>query len=128
MTEPTHSHSHADHAHAGPDLKLYLTIGVALAVFTVVSFVVNYEVRHKVFSPPTGFVIILTVAICKAVLVGMFFMHLKYDWGNLYFMLLPILILATMMMLVLMPDIVFAWHNDLINQIDKAPAIPHAGH
>jgi cytochrome c oxidase subunit 4 len=128
MTEPTHSHSHPEHAHAGPDIKLYLIIGAALAVFTAVSFIVNFQVRHEHLSAVAGFIIILAVAICKAVLVGMFFMHLKYDWGNIYFMLIPIMILAVMMMLVLMPDIVFAWHNDLINQIDKAPAIPHAGH
>jgi caa(3)-type oxidase subunit IV len=128
MTEPAHSHSHPDHAHHGPDIKLYLLIGVALAVFTAVSFIVNYQVRHGVFSAGTGFVIILGVAICKAVLVAMFFMHLKYDWGNLYFMLVPIMILATMMMIVLLPDIVFGWHNDLINQINAAPTIPHPGH
>ena len=128
MTEPAHSHSHPEHAHAGPDIRLYLLIGAALAVFTAVSFIVNYQVRAGHFGAGTGFVIILGVAICKAVLVGMFFMHLKYDWGNLYFMLVPILILATMMMIVLLPDIVFSWHNDLINQIGTPPTIPRPGH
>jgi caa(3)-type oxidase subunit IV len=49
------------------------------------------------------------VAVCKAVLVGMFFMHLKYDWGKLYFIIVPISILGLMMMIVLLPDIVLAW-------------------
>ena len=49
------------------------------------------------------------VAVVKAFLVGLIFMHLKYDWGKLYFMIVPVFILGTMMMIVLMPDIVMAW-------------------
>jgi cytochrome c oxidase subunit 4 len=52
------------------------------------------------------------VAVVKATLVGMFFMHLKYEWAKLYFMIIPVFILGTMMMIVLMPDIVVAWHID----------------
>jgi cytochrome c oxidase subunit 4 len=93
----------------GPDLKLYMAVAAALAVFTASSFVFNYLVRQDVFSHATGFVLILGVAVCKAVLVGMFFMHLKYDWGKLYFLIFPVFIMATMMMMVLLPDIVLAW-------------------
>jgi caa(3)-type oxidase subunit IV len=55
--------------------------------------------------------LILGVAICKAVLVAMFFMHLKFDWARLYFMIIPVMILGTMMVVVLLPDIVLAWHH-----------------
>jgi cytochrome c oxidase subunit 4 len=99
-------HGQAEH---GPDLKLYLTVAAALAIFTASSFVFNYLVRQDVFSHVTGFVLILGVAVCKAVLVGMFFMHLKFDWGKLYFVIIPISIMAVMMMMVLLPDIVLAW-------------------
>src|SRR5262245_15558803 len=98
----THDPGHEEH---GPDLKIYLTIAAALAVFTAASFVVNYLVRQEVFSHSMGFFLILSVAIVKATLVGMFFMHVKYDWGNLYFLIIPAFILATMMVVVLLPDI-----------------------
>ena len=39
-----------------------------------------------------------------AVLVAMIFMHLKYDWRLLYFLLIPVCIMAVMMMVVLLPD------------------------
>jgi cytochrome c oxidase subunit 4 len=101
--------AHAAEAHHGPNVRLYLVIGGALAVFTVVSFVVNYLVRQDTLTPQTGFVIILGVAVVKAILVALYFMHLKYDWGRVYFMVVPVLILGTMFMIVLLPDIVFAW-------------------
>jgi hypothetical protein len=37
-------------------------------------------------------------------------MHLKFEWGKLYFMIVPAFILGLMMMLVLLPDTVIAWH------------------
>jgi caa(3)-type oxidase subunit IV len=116
--------AHAPGAHAGPNVKLYLVIGGALAVFTVVSFVVNAMYRGGTITAQTGFVIILGVAVCKAVLVAMFYMHLKYDWGRVYFMVVPVLILGTMFMVVLLPDIVLAWHTTDkpgTEQVEPAP-------
>jgi cytochrome c oxidase subunit 4 len=99
------------HGHHGPTLPLYLSVAAVLGVFTAVSFIVNDLVRHEMMSAMSGLVIILGVAVCKAALVGAFFMHLKYDWFKLYFMIVPVFILAVMMMLVLMPDIVVAWRH-----------------
>src|SRR5262245_21610097 len=102
--------SHETGAHAGPTLQLYLIIAAALAVFTAVSFIVNSLVRGGTLSTNTGFTLILGVAVCKALLVGAFFMHLKFEWGKLYFLIIPAFILGVMMMLVLLPDTVIAWH------------------
>ena len=107
MTD-THTDSHKDAGH-GPTYQIYMIIAVALAIFTAVSFVVNGQVHNKVLTPFNGFVIILGVAIIKATLVALIFMHLKYDWSKLYFLIIPAFILGTMMMFVLLPDIVFAW-------------------
>lgn len=105
MTEAHHDDAHDDRL-----MKIYLTIAVALAVFTAASFVVNFMVRSDILTPTVGFLLILAVAVCKAVLVGLYFMHLYFDWGKLYFMIIPAFILGVMMMFVLLPDIVFAWH------------------
>jgi caa(3)-type oxidase subunit IV len=102
---------HAD-GHHGPNLGVYMVVATALAVFTLVSFVCNLLVRHEVMSAVLAFVIILSVAIVKSTLVGAYFMHLKYDWAKLYFIIVPISILATMMVIVLMPDIVVGWQHD----------------
>jgi caa(3)-type oxidase subunit IV len=101
---PATDHDDPDH-HAGV-FKAYLTVFIALSVFTAVSFIVN-----AIFGigNVTGAAIIMVVAVVKAVLVGFVFMHLKWDWYKLYFMIVPAFIIGTMMIIVLLPDIVLAW-------------------
>jgi caa(3)-type oxidase subunit IV len=108
------SDTHDAAAHHGPTLQIYYAVFGALCVFTGMSFVVNYLCRDS--SPHTGMAIIMGVAVCKAVLVCMFFMHLKYEWMKLYFLIVPVAVLCVMMMIVLMPDGVVGWPNE------KAPA------
>ncbi len=103
--------SHNPQHHAGINVKMYFVIFGALAVFTAVSFIVNEAVRHDVLSVYAGFVLIMSVAVCKAVLVAMYFMHLKIDWTKLYFVIVPVMLLAVMMIIVLLPDVVLAWHH-----------------
>jgi caa(3)-type oxidase subunit IV len=103
--------THDSDAHHGPNFRIYLLIFGALSVFTVLSFVVNWAEHQFGFSAQTGASIIMVIAVCKAVLVGLVFMHLKWDWSKLYFMIIPAFILGTMMMIVLLPDIVIAWHQ-----------------
>ena len=97
----------ADEAHAphapddhGPTVKAYLTVFVALAVFTLLSFVANFAAaeERQWISKFVSFVIILGVAVVKAALVGLIFMHLKFDWRKLYFLIFPAFILGAMMM------------------------------
>lgn len=103
--------SHGSAGQHGPSIKTYLMIFGALCAFTLVSFVVNWCVRHMGLSPYAGFIIILSVAVCKAALVGAYFMHLMFDWGRVYLLIIPTLVLGPMMLLVLLPDIVLAWQG-----------------
>jgi caa(3)-type oxidase subunit IV len=109
----TDVHSEPEHAdgHHEPSDKAYIVIFAALAVFTAVSFIANEGARHDVISRYTSFAIILLVAVVKAVLVAMYFMHLKIDWGRVFVMVVPALILGPMLIIVLLPDIVLAWRN-----------------
>ena len=97
-------------AHGHEIFKAYMVVAVALCIFTASSFLFNYQVRAGHFSASTGFTLILGVAVCKALLVGAYFMHLKFEWRKLYFMIIPAFILGFMMMIVLLPDIVFVWN------------------
>jgi caa(3)-type oxidase subunit IV len=107
MTETGHASTH-DAAH---DLrvKAYFTVFAALSIFTAISFLANEAVRQGWIGLETSVAIILGVAVIKAFLVGLIFMHLNFDWGKVYFIIVPIFILGVMMMLVFMPDIVIAW-------------------
>ena len=103
--------SHTTDAHGGTGIRPYLVVFTALVIFTAVSFMANYAVQAGMISRAASFAIILGVAVCKAVLVAMFFMHLKYDWFRLYFMIVPVMILGAMMIIVFLPDMVLAWHQ-----------------
>jgi cytochrome c oxidase subunit 4 len=97
-----------DSAHHGPGFQAYLVVFGALSVFTAISFLVNATVGRNT----TGLLIILAVAVVKAILVGLYFMHLVVDWGRLYYLIFPTFILAAMFITVLMPDIVLAWSSE----------------
>src|SRR5437016_4611358 len=98
--------NHSEH-HAGPGFQAYMVVFLALSMFTAISFLVNYFVGRNM----TGLMIILGVAVIKAVLVGVYFMHLVVDWFKLYYLIFPTFILAAMFITVLLPDIVLVWHH-----------------
>ena len=93
--------------HAGPTFGAYIGVFVALCVCTAASFVVN-----QIFGDNNmkGAAIIMVVAIIKATLVAGIFMHLKFDWGKLYCIILPVCIVTVMMVIILSIDATLAWH------------------
>jgi cytochrome c oxidase subunit 4 len=112
MADAHEPHAGQGHGHGDKLFRIYMAVAIALSVFTAASFAINYSVRAGHFSARVGFLLILTVAVVKAGLVGAYFMHLIFDWGKLYFLLIPVFILALMMMIVLLPDQVVFWHHD----------------
>ena len=110
MHEPETT-AHAE-GHNGAAVKAYLVIFVALAIFTAVSFILNYIERQGGMTKEMSFALILAVAIIKATLVGMFFMHLKFDWGKFYFVIIPAFILGCVLIVVLLPDQVLIWRHN----------------
>jgi caa(3)-type oxidase subunit IV len=107
----THAHAASEHPHGPATTQPYWVVFAALCVFTAVSFIVNYFVRNGTLSAATGFTIILSVAVVKALLVAIYFMHLKWDWGRLYFLIIPTFALAPMLVFALLPDIVLYWSS-----------------
>ncbi len=95
--------------HHGSLFRAYMIIAIILAICTSLSFLFNQAISVKVLA----FFLILAVAITKAVLVALYFMHLKWDWKMLYFLIIPAFILGTMMMIVLMPDILINPSRDM---------------
>lgn len=112
------NHEHEEHVHeghaaadgheGGHGIKPYLLVFGALAVFTAISFVVYESLPKQTLAP---FVIILSIAVAKAILVAMYFMHLVLDWKRVYILIVPALILGPMLVIVLLPDIVLAWRT-----------------
>ena len=103
MTDQPHD-DHADHA--GPSFTAYLSVFGALCVCTALSFVVNQILGEN----HTSAGIIMGVAVIKAVLVAGIFMHLRWDWGKLYCIVIPVCILTVMMVIILSIDQTLVWH------------------
>ncbi len=97
-----------------------MVVAVALSIFTASSFFFNYLARQGTIGHVTSFVLILGVAIIKATLVAVIFMHLKWDWKLLYFLIIPVFIMGAMMMMVLMPDILLGSMHDQQAEIEIA--------
>lgn len=108
-------------SHAGPTSATYLGVFAVLAVCTLLSFLVNMVFHGEWIYVAAG--IILLVAVVKATFVAMYFMHLKFDWSRLYFLVFPVLILVVMMLLVFLPDAVVNPHRDPAGQVLRPPPL-----
>jgi caa(3)-type oxidase subunit IV len=106
----TEVHNSESHGHGEVKVKTYMVIFGALCGFTLISFVANFMAHPEVgwISRYTSFAIILGVAVFKATLVAMYFMHLVFDWGKVFIMIVPALVLGPMLMIVLLPDMVLS--------------------
>ena len=113
-TEPK---AHGDDGH----LKAYLIVFALLCVFTTSSFAFNEMQRHEQITAHTSLALIMGVAVIKAVCVALIFMHLKFDWGKVYFIVIPVTIMGIMMIIVLLPDIVLSWHHIPAPPFDAQP-------
>ncbi len=89
---------HATESHA-PYLKVFM----ALAVLTAVEYY-----YAAIFKDHFGVLVLglLFLAVIKAGLVGWYFMHLKFEGNWVYIMLVPAMILATIIVMALTPDMV----------------------
>jgi len=88
---------HAVEAHA-PYLKVWL----ALAIFTAIEYFYAYYLNQLFLILVVG---LLFWAVIKAGLVGWYFMHLKFEGKWVYFLIVPAVVLAAVLVLALGPDI-----------------------
>ena len=90
--------THESHAHPN-----YLAIFGYLVVLTGASFATL--ALHGRLGPTVIVLFVLCVAVCKASLVAMYFMHLKSEKAWKFVLLVPTLFMATVLVLALLPDI-----------------------
>ncbi len=94
-----------DHAH-GDDhsghVKIYIRVFVSLAIFTAIEYFYARIFKDAFVTLVLG---LMTWAVIKASLVGLYFMHLKYEGRWVFAMLVPSGILALVLVAALMPDI-----------------------
>jgi cytochrome c oxidase subunit 4 len=113
MTDHSHSDPHpgehgghdARHAGDGHGLAKYVYVFVALCVLTAASFFTYSDFWRNTMPPQVGWAFMMAVSCTKAMLVILFFMHVKYEANWKYVLTIPPAIMSIFLMLALVPDV-----------------------
>jgi cytochrome c oxidase subunit 4 len=98
-----HGGEHAAHDDHG--IKKYIYVFLALCVLTGASFFTysSYWPFHA--TPQIGWAFMMAVSCTKAMLVILFFMHVKYEANWKYVLTIPCAFMSVFLVLMLVPDI-----------------------
>lgn len=107
----THADDHADEHHGG--MGAYIAVFVALCVLTGASFFTYTDAWRNSIPKEIGWTFMMAVSCCKAMLVIMFFMHLKYEANWKYVLTIPAGLMSIFLVLMLVPDVGLRMDNGL---------------
>lgn len=104
MADKEH-HEHDDDDHGGTGK--YWVVFVCLCILTTASFLTYFDFWKEYMGEAkmTARMFMLAVAVVKASLVMLFFMHLKWEANWKYVLTIPSLMMAIFLMIALVPDI-----------------------
>src|SRR5437867_4443440 len=121
MHDPHNQHGHDPHGHDGHNhhgasavhddhgsqgVAKYLYVFLALTLLTTASFMTYTDLwRSHVRSAAVGWTFMMAVSCTKALLVMLFFMHLKWEASWKYVLTIPASVMAIFLMLALVPDV-----------------------
>jgi cytochrome c oxidase subunit 4 len=96
-------HGHGDHHEVG--IAQYIYVFIALCVLTTASFFTysSYWPFHA--QPMIGWAFMMAVSCTKAMLVILFFMHVKYEANWKYVLTIPAAFMSIFLVLALVPDV-----------------------
>ncbi len=95
-----HGHGHDDHG-----LTQYVYVFIALCVLTGASFFTYSDLWPFHSTPQVGWAFMMAVSCTKAMLVILFFMHVKYEANWKYVLTIPAGFMSLFLMLMLVPDV-----------------------
>jgi cytochrome c oxidase subunit 4 len=86
-------------------LGVYVMVFLALCVLTLVSFLVGNSSVLRENAPGVMWAAMMAVSCAKAMLVMLFFMHLKWEANWKYVLTIPASMMSLFLVLMLVPDI-----------------------
>jgi cytochrome c oxidase subunit 4 len=109
--------AHDEKGHAGP----YFMVFIALCVCTALSAAADMiQINNKLVL----IVVVMSIAVAKALFVLTYFMHLKFEGNWKLVLLAPTAILAIGLPLALTPDIGVSYYDNLAPQADYTEHSP----
>jgi cytochrome c oxidase subunit 4 len=103
--EHAHAAGHDDAGHHDVGIAKYIYVFIALCVLTTMSFFTYSSAWPFHEQPNIGRSFMMAVSCTKALLVILFFMHVKYEASWKYVLTIPPAIMAIFLMLALVPDV-----------------------
>ncbi len=97
--------SHDDHHESHGSYGLYMSIFVALCVLTTFSFLTYFDFWRENVPVNVSRAFMMAVSCTKAMLVIMFFMHLKWEANWKWVLTAPMLVMSALLVLALVPDV-----------------------
>jgi cytochrome c oxidase subunit 4 len=118
MAAITHGHAAAaEHKHPN-----YMAIFWALAALTVLELVVVF----MPFGKMTAGTLLCGLALGKAALVAMYFMHLRFEMRTLAMIAVTPLLIATLLVFILLPDGFAVAHKSVRKAAETSEGAPAA--
>jgi cytochrome c oxidase subunit IV len=106
MAHTSHTHGHHEQGHEDHGSNsLYLMVFGGLLVLTLISFLVGNSAALRMNAPGVMWAAMMAVSVAKAMLVILFFMHLKWEANWKYVLTIPCTIMSVFLVLMLVPDI-----------------------
>jgi cytochrome c oxidase subunit IV len=101
MTDHAH---HSDHEHHGGN-GIYIVVFFALCGLTTLSFLTYFDFWREHVPSEISRAFMMAVSCTKAMLVIMFFMHLKWEANWKWVLTVPASIMSALLIFALVPDI-----------------------
>jgi len=96
-----HEEHHGEHSH----LKLFIGVAIALAVLTGLSFSTEFLFENNIISKGMSWFLMMVVSCAKAMLVIVYFMHLKWETNWKWVLTIPASVMSLFLVLMLIPDV-----------------------
>lgn len=97
---------HAEHGHGDHGgIQKYVYVFLALCALTTMSFLTYTDYWRNHFDIRAGWLLMMAVSCSKAMLVILFFMHVKYEANWKYVLTIPASIMSIFLILALVPDV-----------------------
>ncbi len=101
MTNESHDDHHESHGGYG----LYIGVFIALCVLTTLSFLTYFDFWRNHVPINISRAFMMAVSCTKAMLVIMFFMHLKWEANWKWVLTAPMIVMSALLIFALVPDI-----------------------
>jgi len=118
------AHDHEDHG----GIAQYIYVFIALCLLTGASFFTYSSYWPFPKQPKIGWAFMMSVSCTKAMLVILFFMHVKYEANWKYVLTIPAAFMSIFLILALVPDVGLRghWASEEREQYMAEPRTPAA--